>query len=157
MDAPPLLHHPRQGSAPWGQKRVEKPVSSSRSMLLWLLKAALLMRLDGLPSWLSHDFLQTHTAQHNTTQHDTIQHNTTQWNTTQYNTTQQVSVPLLQAGCRAATLRCQWSRVLKGAGLGGLQHLDQRHDGKTQTFPSAAKFNPGNVKQDESLMVRERD
>lgn len=42
-------------------------------------------------------------------------------------------------------------------GLGdGEQHLDQRHDGKTQTFPSAAKFNPGNVKRDEPLMVRER-
>lgn len=39
------------------QKRVVKPDSSSLSMLLSLLKDALVMRLLGLPSLLSHTFL----------------------------------------------------------------------------------------------------
>lgn len=42
---------------------MEKPDSSSRSMLLSLLKVALVMRLDGLPSLLSHTFLQTQQIQ----------------------------------------------------------------------------------------------
>ncbi len=39
------------------QKRVLKPESSTLSIVLWLLKEALVMRLDGLPSLLNHTFL----------------------------------------------------------------------------------------------------
>lgn len=40
------------------QKRVLKPESSNLSMDLWLLKEALVIRLVGLPSLLSHTFLE---------------------------------------------------------------------------------------------------
>lgn len=83
-------------------------------------------------------------------------------NTTQQNTTGQRSPAATRPEACTHPLMSLVKAAERGGGLGGgggggVQHLDQRHDGKTQTFPSAAKFNPGNVERDESLMVRERD